>query len=164
MGWKVIKRKIGKAGGLKQRMVRQREWDRLYGEGNWIVGYQVKNEFIPQEEALDLIYYQSYVEHFASHPADLEELIATAKTLRNPHADATTGVDLQTPAILRYLKEQNLQLNGNDIVDIGSWQGSTSHKISTRLSPLHIKVTGNPKMTLEKFWQDKKCLAVWEED
>jgi hypothetical protein len=36
-------------------------------------------------------------------------------------------------------------------------------KISVRLSPLTIKVIGNDTMTLEKFWQDKKCLAVWEE-
>ena len=49
-------------------------------------------------------------------------------------------------------------------MDIGSWAGEASHPIRIRLSPLHIKATGDPKMTLEQFWQKKKCLAVWEDD
>jgi hypothetical protein len=48
--------------------------------------------------------------------------------------------------------------------DIGSRNGEASHALSIRLSPLHIKVAGNSKMTLEQFWQEKKCLAVWESD
>ncbi|HZS04878.1 MAG TPA: hypothetical protein VFD58_08600 [Blastocatellia bacterium] len=55
-------------------------------------------------------------------------------------------------------------MQGTEVVDIGSWQGQASHAISIRLSPLHIKVVGNPKMTLEKFWQSKKCLAIWEDE
>jgi hypothetical protein len=41
-------------------------------------------------------------------------------------------------------------------------RGRASHPLSVRLSPLHVRVTGNPKMTVEQFWQEKKCLAVWE--
>lgn len=51
--------------------------------------------------------------------------------------------------------------SSSEVVDIGSWKGNVSHALSIRLSPLHIQVTGNPKMTLEQFWQEKKCLAVW---
>ena len=104
MAWKVVERRIGKAGSLKQRSGRQREWDNKYGEGCWEVGYLVDGAFISQEEALETIYYRSYVQHFEQHPADLEELIRVAKVLRNPHAQATTGVDLQVPAITDYLK------------------------------------------------------------
>ena len=164
MGWTVIKRKIGRAGSIKQRTARQRDWDKTYGEGNWAVGYVLEGEFVSQDDAYDAIYYASYVAHFQSHPNDLEELLATAKVLRNPHAEATTGVDLQVPAIQRYLEEHNLSLQGKEVVDIGSWQGQASHALSIRLSPLHIKFVHNPKMTLEKFWQEKKCLAIWEED
>lgn len=164
MAWKIIKRKLGRAGSFKQRIARQREWDRKYGEGNWAIGYVIDKEFVLQEEALETIYYRSYEEHFRSHPEDLKELTCLAKRLRNPHAEATTGVDLQVPAIMRYLERNHLQLQGKEAVDIGSWQGKASHSISIRLSPLHIKVVGNPKMTLEKFWQNKKCLAIWEED
>lgn len=163
MPWKVVERKIGRAGGVKQRTARQREWDRKFGEGSWAVGYVIGGAFVFQEDALEAVYYRSYEEHFAAHPEDLEELIRLAKSLRNPHAEATTGVDLQVPAIITYLERHGLRLLGSEVVDIGSWKGRASHPISVRLSPLHIKVTGDSKMTLEQFWQERKCLAVWEE-
>jgi hypothetical protein len=161
--WNVVERKIGRAGGRKQRTGRQREWDEKYGEGRWAVGYVIAGTFVLQEHALESIYNRSYEEHFAAHPDDLEELIRLARSLRNPHAVATTGVDLQVPAIMAYLERHGLRLQGTEVVDIGSWQGQASHTISIRLSPLHIKVTGDPRMTLERFWQERKCLAVWED-
>jgi hypothetical protein len=164
MAWRVVERKIGRAGGVKQRTARQREWDQKYGESNWAVGYVIDGTFVPQEVALESIYNRSYEQHFAAHPEDLEELILLAKSLRNPHAEATTGVDLQVPAILVYLERHGLRLQGAEVVDIGSWKGKASHPISIRLSPLHIPVTGDPKTTLEQFWQERKCLAVWEEE
>lgn len=164
MPWKVVERRIGRAGGVKQRTTRQREWDRKYGEDQWAVGYVVGGAFVLQEDALESIYNRSYEDHFAAHPEDLQELIGLARSLRNPHAEATTGVDLQVPAIMTYLNRNRLRLKGTEIVDIGSWNGQASHPISIRLSPLHIKVTGDPKTTLEQFWQEKKCLAVWEDE
>ncbi len=164
MAWKIIERRLGRAGGIKARNARQREWDKKFGEGNWAIGYLVDGEFILQEDALESIYYKSYEEHFSAHPDDLTELIGLAKELRNPHAEATTGVDLQVPAIIEYLKRNSLKLQGQERVDIGSWQGKNSHAISIRLSPLHIKAAGHPNMTLEKFWQSKKCLAIWQEE
>lgn len=164
MGWKVVKRRIGKAGGYKERSARQREWDRKYGDGQWCVGYVIDGEFVSQEDAIETIYNTSYAAHFAAHPDDLATLLRTAKKLRNPHAEATSGVDLQVPAILAFLRQQGLQLQGQEVVDIGTWKGQASHPISVTLSPLHIAVVGNPRMTLEKFWQSKKCLAVWESE
>jgi hypothetical protein len=162
MPWRIVERRIGRAGGEKERNARQREWTREHGD-NWAVGYILDGDFVLQEQALETIYYQSYEQHFQRHPADLDELIRTAKTLRNPHAEATTGVDLQVPAILDYLRRHGLTLAGSEVVDIGSWQNQASHALSIRLSPLHIKVVGDDRMTLEKFWQSKKCLAVWED-
>jgi hypothetical protein len=163
MPWRIVDRKTGRAGGVKQRTARQREWDDKHGGGNWAVGYVIDGAFVLQEAALESIYNRSYEEHFAAHPEDLEELIRLAKRLRNPHAEATTGVDLQVPAMMAYLERHGLHLEGTEVVDIGSWKGKASHAISIRLSPLHIKVTGIPKMTLEQFWQERKCLAVWDE-
>gem|GEM_PF-545330 len=163
MPWKIIERKIGRAGGVKRRTARQREWDRQYGEGEWAIGYVIKGEFIEQDEALESVYYHSYEQHFLDHPADLKELISTAKKLRNPHAEATSGVDLQVPAILDFLARNDLELNGTDLVDIGTWDGICSHPIGIRLSPLTIKCALKPKLTLENFWQSKKCLAIYVE-
>lgn len=161
MSWKVVERRLGKAGNAKQRNRRQKEWEKKYGE-NWMIGYIVSGEFISQEDAFESIYYESYKAHFEKYPSDLEELICRAKILSNPHAKLTGGVDLQVPAIMKYLNDNALKLLGKEVVDIGSY-GNRSHKISVRLSPLTIKVVGNPKMTLEKFWQNKKCLVVWED-
>lgn len=164
MPWKVVQRKIGRAGGEKQRGARQREWDRKYGADTWAVGYLIDGGFVLQEEALESIYYRSYEAHFREHPGDLDELIRLAKVLRNPHAEATTGVDLQVPAILKYLERHGLELQGREVVDIGTWRGERSHPISVRLSPLQIRCELEPKLTLEEFWQSRKCLAVWSEE
>ncbi|MCA9176532.1 MAG: hypothetical protein KDB14_18720 [Planctomycetales bacterium] len=159
MGWQIVERRIGKAGGIKRRTARQREWDRKYG--NWAVGYLIDGEFVTQDEAIETVYYRSYEEHFRKHPRDLTELIHIAKSLRNPHAEATTGVDLQVPAILEFLRRNGLRLQGSEVVDIGTWDGQCSHPIGVRLSPLTIQCAIKPKMTLESFWQEKKCLAVY---
>ncbi|MDR3059254.1 MAG: hypothetical protein LBU84_14100 [Prevotella sp.] len=161
MGWKIVERKLGRAGGIKQQQARQKEWNRKYGADNWMVGYMINDKFITSEEAFDIIYYPSYVQHFRNHPEDLNELVSTAKSLRNPHAEATGGVDLQVPAIQRYLRENNLTLQGSALMDIGTWGNIHSHKLSVRLSPLQIKVVRDDKMTLEKYWQEKKVLVVW---
>ena len=163
MGWDVVERKIGRAGGEKQRGARQRDWNRQYGEDAWAVGYVIDGDFVLQDDALDSVYFRSYEAHFRDHPEDVEELIALAKVLRNPHAEATTGVDLQVPAIVRYLHQHGLELRGSEVVDIGTWEGGRSHPISVRLSPLHIACVLDPKLTLEQWWQTKKCLAVWSE-
>jgi hypothetical protein len=160
----VVERKIGRAGGEKQRAARQREWDRKYGPDNWAVGYVLDGAFVLQEQSLESVYDRSYEAHFRDHPEDLEELLTLAKVLRNPHADATTGVDLQVPAIMKYLQRHGLELRGREVVDVGTWQGERSHPISVRLSPLQVRCALDPKLTLEEFWQSKKCLAVWVEE
>jgi hypothetical protein len=164
MHWKIVERKLGRAGDPKQRAHRQHEWDKKYGVDNWQIGYLIDGEFISQEDAFHTIYCGSYTQHFSQHPEDLEELLSIAKKLNNPHAEATKGVDLQVPAILHYLKSRGLELKGTELVDIGSWKNQYSHKISIRLSPLHIKVVGDDRMTLEQYWQEKKVLAVWMEE
>lgn len=163
MPWKVIQRRLGRAGGEKERHARQRKWDREYGEGYWEIGYKIDGAFVPQHQAIDLVYDESYRLYFENHPEALQELVQLAKSLRNPHARATSGVDLQVPAITRYLREHDVALCGTEVVDIGSWQGKRSHAISERLSPLQIPCAIAPNMTLEQFWQSRKCLAIWED-
>ena len=163
MPWVVKERKIGRAGGEKHRTAKQQEWDGKYGEGLWTIGYVIDDEFVEQDDAIESVYNRSYAEHFTNHPEDLNTLLTTAKLIRNPHSEATTGVDLQVPAIMAYLAENELKFSGNEVVDIGTWKGEASHPISVRLSPLQIKCCLHEKWTLEKFWQEKKVLAVWED-
>ncbi len=163
MGWRVIKRRLGRAGGFKERMARQRQWDRKHGEGGWVIGYVIDGEFLTQDDAIGPLYNASYEAWFEAHPEDLGALVGLAKSLRNPHARATSGVDLQVPAVMAALKRRGMTLQGREVVDVGTWKNEASHTISIRLSPLQIPFVGDSRMTLEKFWQSKKCLAVWEE-
>ncbi len=52
MSWKIVERKIGQAGNLKQRQKRQKIWDEKYDE-NWMIGYKIDGKFISQEDALE---------------------------------------------------------------------------------------------------------------
>ena len=58
MGWQIVERKIGRAGSEKQRVGRQREWDRIYGTDAWVIGYVIDCDFVLQEEALTTVYYR----------------------------------------------------------------------------------------------------------
>lgn len=161
--WRIVQRRIGRAGGVRQRVARQRAWDRQHGVDRWAVGYVIDGAFVLQEDALESVYQRSYEAWLDAHPEEVEALIHTAATLRNPHAEATTGVDLQVPAILEYLRRRGLALLGREVVDIGSY-GEASHPISVRLSPATIPCVIKPEWSLEAFWQKRKCLAVWEPD
>ena len=59
------------------------------------------------------------------------------------------------------------QCPGENVEPCGRRNGPfelVSHALGVRLSPLQIKAATNPRMTLEQYWQEKKCLAVWDED
>ena len=84
--------------------------------------------------------------------------------LRNPHSEATTGVDLQVPALMKYLETHRLKLQGPAVLDIGTWNGECSHPLGVRLSPLQIRCVQDDRYTLEEYWQAKKCLAVWKDE
>lgn len=161
--WEIVERRLGRAGGPKQRAARQRQWDKQYGEDAWCVGYVLDGQFVPYEEALTRIYQASYDAYLDAHPEQVEALTGLAKLLRNPHAQATGGVDLQVPAIMDYLRRRAISLSGDQVVDIGSYDGVASHAISVRLSPLQIPCVIEPRQTLEAFWQQRKCLAIWSE-
>ncbi len=164
MGWKVVEPKISRERTFKARATQERDWNQKYGEGKWLVGYIIDGEFVSEEDALESVYYRSYEVHFQANPGELQELIKLANNLRNPHAEATTAIDLQVPIIMSYLQRHSLVLMGYETVDIGSWQGQASHSISLRLSPSQIKYADKPEMTLEEFWLDRKSLAVWEKE
>jgi hypothetical protein len=56
MSWQIVTRRLGRAGGIKERNARQREWDKEYSEGNWAIGYIIEDNFVLQDDAIDLIY------------------------------------------------------------------------------------------------------------
>lgn len=163
---KIIER-IGRAGGKKQREAKQKEWDKKYGIGNWEVVYFYDGKIYTREEALEEFYNKSYFEFLKKNPMVVEELCKRAGTLFNPHSRGTTGIDLQCPSVLAALEKLGKTLNGTEEIAIGTWQNKFGSKvsypqISYTLSPFKIPVWCNPKMNVEKFWQEYKFLAVKE--
>ena len=83
-------------------------------------------------------------------------MIRLAKTLRKPHAEVTTGVDLHVPVILDYLRRNGNPFQGREVADIGSWDDFASHPVSIRLGPLKFRCLINPRLTLEQFRQEEE--------
>jgi len=42
-------------------------------------------------------------------------------------------------------------------------EGRASHALSIRLSPLTIRCCLDDRVSLETWWQNEKCLAIWRE-
>ena len=164
MPWKVVERKIGRAGGVKQRTARQREWDRQVRRGQLGGRLRHRRRLRPagRRPGVDL---QPELRGTLRRPPRGPG--GTDPPRQEPAEPARRGDDRRGPASAGdhgLPGAARASASGTEVVDIGSWKGQASHPISIRLSPLHIQVVGDPKMTLEQFWQERKCLAVWEEE
>lgn len=161
---KVVK-KIGRAGGKLEREKRQKEWDRKYGKGRWEVVYVFDGKVYTRAEALERFYEESYYQYLKNHPKTVEKLCSMAKELYNPHAEATGGVDLQCPAVLKALERLGKKLQGNQRIAIGTYGSKSGAKfpdISYELSPFNVPLWCDPHISVERFWQGYKFLAVRE--
>lgn len=88
-----------------------------------------------------------------------------ANELYNSHTEATGGVDLQIPAILKALEKLNLKLKGDKRVAIGTWghkKGLKYIQISWTLSPFKVPLWCDNSLSVEAFWQNYKYLAIKE--
>lgn len=180
MSYQIIE-KIGRAGGFKNREAVQKEWDNLYGEGNWTVGYVYNNQAYTREEALNTFYNQSYLEFIKNNFKKINsDLIQIASELFNPHAVFTTGVDLQVPAVMNALNQLNVELQGHKKIAIGSFQVKFWNprnlniakkynmeisdnriiypEITNFLSPFRVPLMCDKNVSIEDFWQNYKYL------
>lgn len=155
--------KLGRAGGFKNRERMRQEWNRLYGEGNWEVVYYYNKQIYTRDQALEEFYHKSYLMFMKKHPEIVDELCKMAKELYNPHAESTTGVDLQCPAVYKALETLGRTLEGTERVAIGTWgynRGIKYPMISLKLSPFQVPIWCENKLSVESFWQNYKYLAV----
>lgn len=155
--------KLGRAGGPKNRQKKKEEWDRKYGEGNWEIVYFYNNKIYTREEALSEFYNKSYYIFLKNNPNITMRLCLLARELYNPHAEATGGVDLQVPAVLEALDRLGRELTGKERIAIGTWGSKYGKKyppISHQLSPFKIPLWCDRRISVEKFWQEYKYLAV----
>jgi hypothetical protein len=159
--------KLGRAGGPEKREKARVEWNKKYGEGNWEIVYFYNGKIYSRDEAMEEFYNKSYYEYLKNHEETLDKLCNMAAMLYNPHAEATEGVDLQVPAVLRSIEELGRKLQGKEIVAIGTYgykDGIKYPPISWELSPFRMPLWCDKKLSVEKFWQEYKYLAVKDEN
>lgn len=162
MGFQIVE-KVGRAGNFNKRKSQADRWDQQYGENNWEIVYFYLGKIYLREEALEEFYNKSYYEYLNKNSNIAKELCLQASEIYNPHAEATTGVDLQCPAVSKALEKLRLKLAGNRRIAIGTWNsrnGVVFPPISHKLSPFRVPLWCDPAISVEKFWQDYKYLAV----
>lgn len=154
---------LGRAGNTSNREAKKIEWDLKYGKDNWQIIYKYKDKIMTREEALRDIYYKSYYLYLKNNSNILETLCKSANTIYNPHSFNTGGVDLQCPAVLDSLEKLNRKLEGTERIAIGTWgtkKGLEYPKISYTLSPYNVPIWFDTTISVEKFWQEYKFLAI----
>lgn len=185
MGYRIVEKAIGRAGNKAQMERKQIDWDRKYGKGKWITGYEVNGQFMTRDEAVEKVYDAAYFAYLDNRKAVVNMLVDYDGCF-NPHARFTNSTDIQAQTIDRYLKARGLKFNcGRGFeVAIGTWQprdiaryeskikalGYTIYNgkiqyeaLSQMLSPFNIKTLHDPSLSVEDFWQSSaKCLAVIE--
>lgn len=181
--YKIVERNIGRAGNRKQMAEKQAVWNRKYGEGNWLTGYEVNGQFKTREAVIEEIYDPSYFVFLDNHP-EIVELLKNAAGVYNPHALLSNSVDIQAATVERYMAARNLSFAGEGRLPIGSYQPKYKKepllkraqeefglevrdgkiiypKIAYTLNPFSIPCIVKPDMSIEDFWQsDIKCLAT----
>ena len=154
--------KVGRAGSKKQREEKQKEWDNKYGKGKWSIQYVYKNKIYTREEALEEFYNKSYFIFLKNNPKIVEELRVRAKTLYNPHAEKTTGIDLQVPAVYKALENLGIELQGEERIAIGEYGKDNYPLITKKLNPYRVPLWCDKKDNVEDFWQNNKYLVIEE--
>lgn len=181
---KIVQRNIGRAGNFKQMQEKKKGLDRIYGEGNWMTGYEVNGRFLTREQAIEEVYNPSYFKILDENRQLVEQLV-NAKGVFNPHALLSKSTDIQAQTVECYMKLRGLEFKGNRYeIPIGTYQPKVitdEHKrilyskglnvfrngkivypqISYDLSPYKVPCIINPNISVEEFWQsDAKCIAI----
>lgn len=180
--YEIVERDIGRAGRKDAMLRKQEEWNKKYGEGKWITGYEVEGSFMTREVAINQVYAKAYFDFLDNNPRYVQEL-QNAAGVFNPHARFSNSVDIQAQIVEAYMKHKGLSFNGTKMIAVGSWQPKNNKEvvfsemsnlgfqiqndkikyppISYALSPFNIKCLHDSHLSIEGFWQSSsKCLAV----
>ena len=152
--------------------------NRLFGEGNWTIGYSFGKTMIERDAALQL-YEDSYVKFFQENKDVLQKLIKEASDVYdNYKSEVTSGTD--------WYKQEGRSIHLQDIairralIRLGEeFQGKRLRKVKSdghfpELSPGRVpfiapeKVSSNTKVekkwiepkSVEDFWQNNKVFLV----
>lgn len=170
-------KRIGYLGGKREHFVQR--MDKLYGEGNWTLGYIADGKTLTRDMALEL-YQKSYEAFFRVNPDFTQKLLREARDVYDTNiSNVASGLDwhaqedsrshLQDIAVRRAVKELGFTFQGDKLLQIRGLDSDLPELnpgqvpfISPDLiiSPSEFAADWVKKGSIEDFWQNNKFLFV----
>ncbi len=146
-------------GGKREQFVAR--MDKLFGDGNWTIGYIAGDKILSRDEALNL-YERSYIEYFKNNPQYTERLVREARDVydTNP-SNVESGLDwhkqedshshLQDIATRRAISALGLSFQGDKLLQIRGVDSDLPE-----LNPGRV-----PFVAPELIDQEREFIAAW---
>ena len=169
--------RIGYLGGKREQFVQR--MNKLYGEGNWTLGYIAEGKALDRDQALEL-YQKSYEAFFRANPDYTQRMLREARDVYdtnvsnvssglNWHAQEDSRSHLQDIAVRRAVKELGLAFHGDKLLQIRGLDSDLPELNPGRvpfisreiiLTPPEFTADWVQKGSIEDFWQNNKFLFV----
>ena len=166
-------------GGKREQFVAR--MDKLFGDGNWTIGYITGDKKLSRDEALSL-YERSYVEFFKSNPEYTKRLLQEARDVydTNPsnvesgfdwHKQEDSNSHLRDIAVRRAVRALGLSFQGDKLLQIRGVDSDLPELNPGRIPFIapelidqereFVAAWVNPG-SVEDFWQNNKFVFVNE--
>lgn len=169
--------RVGYLGGKREQFVQR--MNKLYGEGNWTLGYIADGKPLDRDQALEL-YQKSYEAFFRANPDYTQRMLREAKDVYdtnvsnvasgvNWHAQEDSRSHLQDIAVRRAVKELGLAFQGDKLLQIRGLDSDLPELNPGRvpfisreiiLTPPEFTADWVEEGSVEDFWQNNKFLFV----
>ena len=169
--------RIGYLGGNRDQFVG--DMNKLYGAGNWTIGYLIDDKPVSRDGALEL-YQKSYEAFFKANPEYTAKMLREARDVYDTnvsnvasgldwHAQEDTRSHLQDIAVRRAVKELGLSFQGERLLQIRGPDSELSElnpgkvPFVTPEAIIPIRLQFQPWIefgSVEDFWQNNKFLFV----
>ena len=164
-------------GGKREQFVAR--MDKLFGDGNWTIGYIAGGKMLSRDEALNL-YERSYVEYFKSNPEFTQRLVREARDVYDTNPSNTqSGLDwhkqedshshLQDIAVRRALKTLGLSFQGEKLLQIRGKESDLPELNPGKVPFIAPELINQyreflaqwvDKGSVEDFWQNNKFVLL----
>ena len=169
--------RIGYLGGKREQFVQR--MNKLYGEGNWTLGYIAEGKALDRDQALEL-YQKSYEAFFRANPDYTQKMLREARDVYDTNvSNVSSGLNwyvqedsrshLQDIAVRRAVKELGLAFQGDKLLQIRGLDSDLPELNPGRVPFISGEIIITPpeftadwvqKGSIEDFWQNNKFLFV----
>jgi hypothetical protein len=170
-------KQVGYLGGAREKFVQR--MDKLFGAGNWTLGYILNGKPISRDEALNL-YQQSYTQFLKANPEFTARMLKNASDVYDTNvSNVASGFDwhhqedsrshLQDIAVRRAVRDLGLSFTGTRLMQIRGQDSDLPELNPGRVPfiiPEHVassRIYVAPWIqvrSVEDFWQNNKFLFV----